>query len=265
MLFEFGFWKSLTSLSLPIASLKVATLVCQPTFLEILPMYALFLLATPFIVSQLESNRGIALASVSLAVWLAAQFGLGEALANILRSRIDVNLGVFNSFAWQILFVFGLICGHTSYVRQSPWLPRGWRLPLVAYVIALTLFALRHDLIDFHQQARWASRSTMGPLRLINVACIIFLVCKGRSLLERWITWKGFAFLSKYSLQVFAFHLFPFFIVAMVVGDRKHLEWWTQALLIGFCIASLFVIALLAAFWRMGLMRLSSRRPEVSG
>ena len=56
-------WQTdLAGLSLPVASAKVAALLYQPTILEILPMYCIFLLATPLILKQLEKGHYVKVA-----------------------------------------------------------------------------------------------------------------------------------------------------------------------------------------------------------
>jgi hypothetical protein len=259
-----GSWTDLVFLPLPVASAKVAALLNQPTFLEILPMYALFLLVTPLILQQLEQGRYVVVAVVSISIWIAAQYGIRGQLLRLWPHNIETQLGYFNSWAWQILFVSGLICGHKTYTCKTRWLPTDWKLPAVAYVFALILFALRHNLLGMNVNYRLTDRALLGPLRLLNFACITFLICSARGLIEKCIAWRGFALLSRHSLQVFAFHLFPFYIVAVLVGSRTYLPVWAQLLAIGFCIISLFVIALLAKLFKDARLRLFTKRQAVS-
>jgi hypothetical protein len=242
-LLEWGAWGDLADQSLPVAAAKVATLLYQPTFLEILPMYALFLLFMPIMLNQLEKRNYLLVGLISFLTWLSAQFGLRDELVKLVPSSLGAHFGYFNSLAWQILFFSGLICGHKTYTADGSWLPAGWTLPVLAYILALAFFAFRHDLWGIRLNERWVGRSNLGPLRLLNMACLIFLVCKARGQIEKLIAWKGFAFLSKHSLQVFAFHLFPLYFVAIAFGTRMSVPTWAQVIAMGFGILGLFQIA----------------------
>ena len=257
---EWGSWTDLVFLPLPVASAKVAALLYQPMFLEILPMYSLFLLATPLILRQLEKGRYVVVAVVSLSIWVAAQYGIRGLLLRLWPHNIEIQVGYFNSWAWQILFVSGLICGHKTYTSKTRWLPAGWKLPALTYVFAVALFALRQNLVGINVNYRLVDRSSLGPLRLFNFACVTFLICSGRGVIEKLIAWRGFALLSRHSLQVFAFHLFPFYFLAVFMGSRRYLPVWAQVLAVGFCIVSLFGIAVLARLFKDARLRIFSKR-----
>jgi hypothetical protein len=257
---EWGLWTDLIFMSLPKAAMKVAALLYQPTFLEILPMYSVYLLVTPLVLKQLEKGRYILVAAASLSIWTAAHYGIRGALVRLLPHNTEIHLGFFDSFAWQILFVAGLISGHKTFTAKGRWLSTGWKLPALAYVIALAFFALRHNLVGISVNYRLVDRASLGLLRLLDFACVTFLVCCGRRWIEPLIGWRGFAFLSRHSLQVFAFHLFPFYFVAVVMGSRTYLPVWAQLLAVGFCIVSLFGIALLAKLFKDARRRVFGKR-----
>jgi len=256
---EWGAWADLVDQSLPMASAKVITLLYQPTFLEILPMYALFLLFMPIMLNQLERRNYLLVGLISFLTWGAAQYGLRIELIRLFPSSLDIHFGFFNSFAWQILFFSGLICGHKTYTSHSRWLPTGWTLPVLACVLALAFFSFRHDLWGIHLNKRWVGRSNLGPLRLLNIACLIFLVCKVRRQTEKYIAWKGFAFLSKHSLQVFAFHLFPLYVLGIVFGARMSVPIWEQVIAMGFGILGLFQIAFISQLVKARLVKFTKR------
>ena len=102
---EWGSWTGLVLLPLPVASVKVAALLYQPLILEILPMYCFFLLITPMTLKQLERGKYVAVALVSLSLWIAGQCGAGGVLSKVWPDSIKADFGYFNSCAWQILFV----------------------------------------------------------------------------------------------------------------------------------------------------------------
>ena len=154
----------------------------------------------------------------------------------------------------------GLICGHKTYTSKARWLPSGWKLLALAYVCGLTLFALRHNLIGIDVNSRLVDRALLGPLRAFNFACIAFLVCLARGQMAKFIAWRGFAFLSRHSLQVYAFHLVPLYVVAVLIQDMAYLPFWAQMLAVAFCILSLFGIALLAKSFKDFRVRILAKR-----
>jgi hypothetical protein len=83
---------------------QVFTLQRQPFLSDILPMYALFALATPLFI-RIGRKSGVALGLLSLGLWLAA-----PSLAGLLPSAQHGNW-TFNPFAWQLLFVMGMSIG----------------------------------------------------------------------------------------------------------------------------------------------------------
>ncbi len=252
-------WTDLLRLSLPVITTKVVLLLYQPSFLGILPMYCLFLLITPAILGQLERGNYIVVGVVSSLLWVAAQPEMHDLLVRLVSSRADVFYGYFNLFAWQILFVAGVICGHKTFADNNPWLPQNLKVFGLAYVVAVSFFIMRHKFVELPIDDRWVNWSFLGPLRLLDFACVTFLICRLRGQIERYIAWQGFAFLSKHSLQVFAFHLIPIYLVGLVLGE-KTLPIWAQLLVMGFCIASLFLIAFLAALFKKHRTRFRSKQ-----
>jgi hypothetical protein len=257
-------WRMLFDLSWPIASAKVAALLYQPSFLEILPMYSLLLVVTPPILKQLERGNLVFVIVASVTIWLLAQFGIRNTLLNFLSARVDVFFGYFDSLAWQILFVGGLICGHKSYISSKPWLSKSYVLPGLALIFIVLCFVQHHGIWKFELSPGWVDRSTVGLIRLVNFASVVFLICKARPLIEKIISWSGFAFLSRHSLQVFAFHLYPIYLLAVAFGDNLSLPFALQLAFIAICIASLFQIAFLAEGFRLAVENLRVRVPRVN-
>ena len=180
----------------------------------------------------------------SVTIWIADQFDARNKVLNALFSGQEVSFGFFSSFSWQILFVSGLICGHRIFTR-GPWLPKGWKPALVVYMIAFFFFALRHQLLEIQINEKWFERSSLGPLRVLNFACLAFLVARFRTKIEKIIRWKSLKFLSQHSLQVFAFHLIPVYVASLFIKGAV-LSWTAQVLFISFCILGLFLTAWIA-------------------
>lgn len=245
---EWHSWNQLIDTSLTEASVKVALVLVQPTFLEILPMYCLFLLLTPILLDQIERGRCLRVILVSVLIWGAAQLGLRNALFHLLPPHVSVSPGYFNAFGWQILFVSGLVCGHKTWTARGPWLPTRRELSAIAIMTICVCFILHRGYLGLRMPDSLIDRSPLGPLRLINFFAMAFLLCKFRTRTEKYISWGGLAFLSRHSLPVFAFHLIPIYLVAIAFEARSTLSTLFQLIFIGICVGSLFQIALLAQF-----------------
>jgi hypothetical protein len=241
-----GSWQHLMDLPLRVAAIKVAALVYQPTFLEILPMYAGFLLLAPVLITLLDKGMIVPIAATSVLLWGLGQFGAREDALGALFPTGDVYFGVFNLVTWQLLFVSGLICGHRSAVLGRPWIPQGWKLPLAAYLLALGLFALKHHLVPATVDDRWIQRSSLGPLRLLDFACLVYLVTRFRGNIERRIAWEPLALLSRNSLQIFAFHLMPIYLGWLVIDGKTTISQWIEIGFFAFCVLGLMLIARLS-------------------
>ncbi len=263
---EWGKWQGLLDMPLMVVVLKVATLVYEPNFLEILPMYCLFLLGVPAAIQQLEEGRLFKIAFISILIWVAAQLGIRGALTGLFSPWLVMQTGFFNSFGWQIVFVLGLLCGHKSFAAQGSWMPLNRKWVISAGILFVLFFLLRHHLVPVHVWPRLADRSSLGPLRLVDFSCAAFLVSSFRGPLRKFVDWPGLAFLSRHSLQVFSFHLFPIYLVALALAVTTTLPAVGQCLVMLFCLASLFVIALLAGtsrYFQVGAFRPVAKGPDL--
>ena len=237
---------------------QVVCLLWQPSFLEILPMYSLFLLVTPAILPQLDRGRYWLVISVSILVWTANQFGLRDGL--LAAVEIDAHrFGSFNFCAWQILFVCGMICGHKTHRKGEPWLPKNAALAIGAGALALLCFAWSHDVFRLPFSQIWVRRSSIAPVRLANFICLAFLAARFRGPVGKLIKGRELALLSQHSLQVFAFHLIPIYGAAVLFTERGQLPWWAQLLFICPCVLGLFYIAWLSSLVKSTAARLRGR------
>lgn len=112
---------NLTPLSYdPIAAIwQAVTLYYQPGYLNILPLYIVLLAWFPFI-WWLARRSLVAALAASVALWLAARFGLN------MPSWPETIGWFFNPFAWQLLFTLGVVAALATHRRitlpRSPWL-----------------------------------------------------------------------------------------------------------------------------------------------
>ncbi len=244
------FWDQLSTFPLPMAAFMVVTLSYKPMFLEILPMYAMFLMFTPLIVLQLERKHRFAVIACSFLGWLAAQYAIGSGKGVFLNGAISS--GYFSPLGWQTLFIIGLLCGRKTYDSSGPWLPRHPLCVLPAFCITIGLYVLRHSAAGISIGQEWADGSTMGPMRLLNFLSVAFAVASGRDLLQNAVSWRGFEFLSRHSLQVFAFHLMPICFLTRLIDSKTPISISVQCAAFLFCAAWLFLTAALASLFGTG-------------
>jgi hypothetical protein len=147
----------------------IALLRRQPYLSSVLPMYVIFALCVPVIVPLARRSASLALA-LSVAVWAVAR-----PLA-ALFSIDDVANWAFNPFAWQLMFVLGMLCRvrpiserfHASHAAQ--WLTRVAVIAVLAFAI-VRLFVLTQPLPGTHKQ-------NLSVERVINFIVIAWLAAQ---------------------------------------------------------------------------------------
>ncbi|ADB36213.1 OpgC domain-containing protein [Spirosoma linguale] len=205
-----------TMLANPVAaSILALVFLYQPANMDILPMYAVFLLFVPWIITHLQNHsKGyFAVLLISSIVYVVGTFEL--LLLNYYRYSWSrwVDPGYFNMLSWQLIFVVGIILGNLSYKKKlgdlldKPYIVWG------ALVVAVSLFLIKNLLglhlieITGYDINFWNAKKYLRPLRLINVAAVFILI---RWLMVKnptWFQYKPVAYLGKNSLEVFAFHI----------------------------------------------------------
>lgn len=237
-------WSTMLGDPLWLALIKYASLLYQTPFLDILPMYCLFVLAAPLVVRQLRHGRGAWVVGISATLWLGVQFGFGfEWLGTTLSGGlITPRNGTFDPLAWQALFVGGLLLA----ARPGPLLAQRPRLRTVllvaAIVVAVVLFLLNRVwvwwplpslrallpplLLDFARPVlRWehfamlVNKEALAPVCMLNFAVIAYLVWRLAEHRPAWFRWRWFALLGRNSLPVFVWHIPAVFLAHMFVRE----------------------------------------------
>jgi hypothetical protein len=187
------------------ATIAAVFLVYQPPYMDILPMYALFLFFSPLVLLALHRHYAPAVLVVSLGLW-----GLGQILSSfdtiVAKVFSGYWVGDFNMCSWQVLYVLGLWLGvsyHQSFtfrLLQNHWL---WSL---AAITASVLLLSRHSLI-LPELATGIDRPTLGWVRLCNVLLLTGIGSLYISRLNQPRQTSWFIFLGQHSLQVFTCHI----------------------------------------------------------
>ena len=111
----------------PLRMGSIATFLFQPTYMDILPQYIVYMVFAPALVWLCVTDRWMIVAIGSLIVWMAGQLGLHRGLT----FPVDALLGggperegmraSFNLLGWQIVFFSGLIAGALTSVNKVKW------------------------------------------------------------------------------------------------------------------------------------------------
>ena len=204
-------------------------LLYNPPLLDILPLYVLFMLLSPAVLALAMQFGWRALMAASLALWLGAQFGLGQELYELVAapSRLKVPLeqtGAFDPLAWQFLWMFGLCAGAAGADTAAPaprWLVR------MALTVALIGFAWRH-VQGQTPFAHWIGLNALfdkwqlGPLRLVNFLALLVLLLHWGPAVLRWRPrWPVLETLGAASLPVFCTHLVMVLLALALFGASR--------------------------------------------
>jgi hypothetical protein len=218
-------------------------LVNQPPLLDILPMYAGFMLLLPGLLAALDARRHALVLSVSFAGWVVTN--LFWPLVPLIFGVAQ--MGAFNWGAWQFLFVLGVTFGHASATGQS-LLPR-WSLRLVlpALTLCAYCFLIRHWYVPapFAEFADWVNKNNLAPARLLNTLALFFLVHLAFVRWPRLFVWPPFALLGRHSLAVFSAHVamaYVLFAFPQYVSSTLAQTWLGTLIML----ATLSVVALVS-------------------
>lgn len=204
------------------AVVSALLLVYSPALLDILPIYIVFMLASPVILVHGLHQGWRLIMATSVALWAAAQFGLGRAIYDGLGRMVDLpvryeDIGAFDIFAWQFLWVLGLWMGSTSVSDAASETGRKTTFPRwmvgAAIAVAGVGFVWRHAVgqTPFPNDATLSllfDKWHVGPLRLINLLALLALAIRfGPALLRRLPRLRVLELLGQASLPVFCAHL----------------------------------------------------------
>ena len=150
-------------------ALDILVLRRQPYLSSVLPMYVIFALCVPLAVPLARRSAAAALV-LSVAIWAAARPLAG------LFSIDDVRDWAFNPFAWQLMFVLGIVCRvhpvrerfHASHPAR--WLVRAALAAVLAFAV-LKLFVLTQPLPGTLKQ-------NLSVDRVINFIVIAWLAAQ---------------------------------------------------------------------------------------
>jgi hypothetical protein len=228
----------------PVAAVfGAALLLYNPPLLDILPMYIVFMLASPLLLLHgLHQGWGSILAG-SLLLWFVSQFGFG---AWLYAQAVDLTglpvpvaeTGSFALLSWQFVWVLGLWMGTTSVTRPAPRpFPRD--MVITATVYASVCLVWRHAVgqVPFGDHPSFNmlfDKWHLGPLRLLDFMALMVLAMHHAPWLKRHLPrLRSLEVFGAASLTVFCGHLVLALVALALVGESKPLRaWWVDPLIL---------------------------------
>ena len=230
-------------------------LIYKPPLLDILPMYILFMLVSPWVLAHGLRGGWRAVMGASLVLWFLAQFCLGlwlyDAAVKLTGLAVPFHeTGAFGTFAWQFLWVLGLWMGASrTGVAPVPFVFPRWSVLLAAGVAAVCL-VWRHAV----GQAPFLSNASLNllfdkwqlaPLRLMDLfALMVVTIHFGPALACRLPHLPALEQFGAASLPVFCAHLVIVLLVLAFLGaDPAAHPAWVDALVVLASFAVLYAVA----------------------
>lgn len=222
---------------------EIATLRRQPFLSAVLPMYMLYALSVSLVI-PLARRKPVLCFAFSLVVWLGAHW---------LALRVPgVADWPFNPFAWQLLFVLGVLCRLHPVPTQMQTSAVGRTLTGAAFALALTFMFVK-VCIETHPSPGYMKQN-LASVRIVSFLALAWLCAQAarlgwiRRLAERL---PAVVTVGKQGLVCFVGGT----VVSIVVDAAVHLahgetNWFARVVGDVVAVASLLVLARLAAAWR---------------
>jgi len=163
----------------------------QPSVLNVLPRYALFLAVAPLALLALRHGARAALLAASIALWAANLLSHG----GLVLPGFESARAPYPCASWQLVFFVPLALAYprpfaAARPGRARWQERALLAAALAAVLAAEVALRGPGLAAF---GAWASRPLLGPLRLISLLAgallLRWLVTRLRATLERWSGW----------------------------------------------------------------------------
>jgi hypothetical protein len=227
-------------------------LIYRPPLLDIIPLYIIFLVLSPFILLLATRTRigWNYILGASFVLWMAAQLGLRQAAYGFISRHFGMpipleEMGAFNLWAWQFMWIVGMWCGvrwANSDLPAEKWAERAWR---PALVIAVACLAIRYSEIhgfDLGRLAPLFDKWHFGVVRIFDFAAVAALAIRFQTWLKP-LAIRPLVLLGQSSLHVFCTHFVFCFAGLALMGQADHVTGWPQYALLGVTFSALLGVA----------------------
>jgi hypothetical protein len=232
------------------AVIEAILLIYRPPLLDILPMYIIFLLLTPVLLTLPKRVGWAPILAGSATLWFLAHLGFRQAehhfVNQVLGVRIPINeMGSFDMWGWQFLWVLGLWFGVRWAQGNLPVEDWAKRYVVGAAVVVAMLLPFRYMVGRGIELGAWEplfDKWHFGAVRLINFAGVAILLVRFQSILKP-LAVRPLVLLGQASLQVFCVHLLFCFAGLTLLGNAAMLSGWQQFLLLGTTLSTMLLTA----------------------
>jgi hypothetical protein len=270
-------WLGYTTFDDPLRLAAIGSLLFQPTFMDILPQYIVYMIFAPPVIRLCLNGKWAYVAVGSLILWMAGQLGLQRLATEtvngwLMRSDQEGIRTSFNLFGWQIVFFSGLIAGVFTASKRVDWSkilrPEATLIPKLCLAICLFFLPLRiasaHDLMPQFLLAKFETmeiRADFGPVYLLNFPAVgiglAWLLIAGprhhnvyvRRLangVTRLLSLSFLRLLGRHSLHVYVWHVAIVYIVFYIDQQTPEFSQLTKTLI---AVVSVGLLAV-PALWR---------------
>jgi hypothetical protein len=222
-------------------------LLHQPKYMDILPLYIIFILFSPFVLIQINKGNFIFIFITTIGIWTIGQFfNFMEEIIRLLQ--LGTNPGYFNIFAWQLIWIIGIYFGYAKALNIKIRLPKNGTFFYIV-VISTTVFLLyRHEILEFgyHFILSLIEKDDLEVLRLLNFLLMVYLVwvILGKIPPSKGIPWLQF--IGCYSIQVFSFHIFLIYLLKPIWLQVDKTDYVISITFVSLVVASLSIPAYIA-------------------
>jgi hypothetical protein len=232
------------------AGVDAAALIYRPPLLDILPMYVIFLALTPLVLTLATRIGWRYFLGGSVALWALAQIGLRQATYNLaehlFKLKIPLNeMGAFDLWAWQLIWMFGLWCGvrwEQDDLPAGKWAKKIW---IPAAVVVTTLILLRYALnygVDLGRFEPAFDKWHLGVVRLLDFTCVAALLIHFQQYLKH-LAVRPLIMLGQASLPVFCTHIGFCFLGLAIMKEHPTVVGWEQVALPVLTFATMYGVA----------------------
>ena len=237
-------------------------LLFRPPLMDILPMYVLFSFLTPAAFGAAQRWGWKTVLFLSFSVWVIAQTHVRDSLLNASKDLSFVQLGPFDLFAWQFLWVGGLFIGQ-RFLENKSLLPMPHLLRPLLVLSAIAFLFWRWISItsgpDPITQTWLFDKWHLGPLRLINFAVAASLTATFLKYLNRWEEpLRPFLLIGRHMLPVFCSQI----CLSVVLIGRTESGLTTEPITSALVICQLLTAPLFAWFLELRSVAGQSARPR---
>jgi len=229
-------------------------LIYNPPLLDILPLYVIFMLISPAVLVYGLKRGWTGILVVSGALWFLSLFGLSRWVYDLTYAITGLTVpyketGAFETFSWQLLWIFGLWMGarHACVPREQRGSFPKWVVWGSIAVVA-TFFVWRHitgqsPFADGNPINYLFDKWHLGPFRLLDFFAMVVLLIHFEAWLKKyiprphWLETMGAA-----SLPVFCAHLVIVLLALALVGAStpERPAWIDPAL---------YVVSIVILYW----------------